>query len=633
MNEICPNCGKFTNSSSSRMIEDSCGHIKCRMCLLYEEQGCKSCELGQKQSSTGTEIIQIYLEEPENFPSTTPNTCTTITNNINTETNEDFIPCELDDSSKAEKEKEKTNSKKQTNRSHIITLPGMPERYKCTVCEKIFRNKKGKCYHDVCITGIQPYHCSICDRNFVKKSHFEYHERVHSGYKPFKCELCEAAFPQKNKLNRHMLSHSKEKPFTCTTCCKRYCKNDDLKLHMMVHTGLMPHLCKICGKAFRIRSNLNRHMHSHSSERPYVCDICGKSFKEKSLLVRHSKTHSKDRPYSCDHCPRVFLSKGELRRHLTIHSDTKPFCCTICKTDFRRKDNLNRHIRHHHSENSSMKIRVLKKDDKKIKKPKLKSAVKPAKTPKVKSKKKTQNNATKKPAEAQNNSRKDLRVGVSTKIQLNSRIDTMENIIPVMRVPGESSNAVPVINGPISILRPDERSEIRKKPLIFTEPISRDEALNINQRIEEKLYPHNIPPNPCFFPQLSSTIETHLPITFMSPLRHNPIKPVSINRLITERRTSDSNLTLLKNSTIIETKNSNILSNQIVDLNNEVQTSDVRTKNNDTNSHLIIEETNRVSTIKKNITINENTLIVDNDKGCEVHWRRRTAEILKPHLS
>lgn len=43
MNEECPNCRQLTNTSFSRLVKDSCGHTKCRMCLLYEEQGCKAC--------------------------------------------------------------------------------------------------------------------------------------------------------------------------------------------------------------------------------------------------------------------------------------------------------------------------------------------------------------------------------------------------------------------------------------------------------------------------------------------------------------------------------------------------------------------------------------------------------------
>lgn len=108
---------------------------------------------------------------------------------------------------------EATKYVKKKDRSHITVLPGTnPEMFKCNVCEKVFRSKKGKCYHDSCVTGIKPYKCNICEQSFVKRSHFEYHERVHTGYKPFKCSLCDKAFPQKYKLNRHMNSHKRELP-------------------------------------------------------------------------------------------------------------------------------------------------------------------------------------------------------------------------------------------------------------------------------------------------------------------------------------------------------------------------------------------------------------------------------------
>ena len=100
--------------------------------------------------------------------------------------------------------------KEQLDRSHILVVSDVPETYKCNICKKTFRNKKDKCYHDSCVTGVKPYKCDVCERTFVKRSHFEYHERVHTGYKPFQCSLCNKAFPQKNKLNRHMVSHKRK---------------------------------------------------------------------------------------------------------------------------------------------------------------------------------------------------------------------------------------------------------------------------------------------------------------------------------------------------------------------------------------------------------------------------------------
>ncbi|EFN82040.1 hypothetical protein EAI_09399 [Harpegnathos saltator] len=57
MSQECPNCGQLTNASYSRLVKDSCGHTKCRMCLLYEEHGCKTC-----QAVCCTQDIQDYRE-------------------------------------------------------------------------------------------------------------------------------------------------------------------------------------------------------------------------------------------------------------------------------------------------------------------------------------------------------------------------------------------------------------------------------------------------------------------------------------------------------------------------------------------------------------------------------------------
>lgn len=44
MSQECPNCGQLANASYLRLVKDSCGHTKCRMCLLYEEYGCRICQ-------------------------------------------------------------------------------------------------------------------------------------------------------------------------------------------------------------------------------------------------------------------------------------------------------------------------------------------------------------------------------------------------------------------------------------------------------------------------------------------------------------------------------------------------------------------------------------------------------------
>lgn len=63
MNEECPNCKQVTNTSCSRLVKDSCGHTKCRMCLLYEEHGCKICNENHARNAEnyGKKIFKYYL--------------------------------------------------------------------------------------------------------------------------------------------------------------------------------------------------------------------------------------------------------------------------------------------------------------------------------------------------------------------------------------------------------------------------------------------------------------------------------------------------------------------------------------------------------------------------------------------
>ncbi|XP_024867911.1 zinc finger protein 260-like isoform X3 [Temnothorax curvispinosus] len=664
--EKCPNCGQHTNTSFSRLVKDSCGHAKCRMCLLYEEHGCKICQKEPRIANgdlndarkSPTEEIMLPLElvinkdskSKENRPDSNSAKCGSSNRyeNVTFDNNEEAYESNSQAKAKVNEEVvEKNKNVKSRNRSHITIVPGTPEKYKCNACGKIFRNKKGKCYHDACVTGIRPYQCTLCDKSFVKRSHFEYHERVHRGYKPYKCKLCEKAFPQQNKLNRHMFSHSKEKQFVCSECNKRYSKKDDLKNHLNVHNAMAIFKCKSCDKSFRVLTNLKRHMQTHTSERPHRCDQCDKSFKDRSLLIRHKRTHGKERPFSCAHCNKVFLSKSELRRHITVHSDEKPFSCEYCQTLFRRKDNLNRHIRHHHTEDFSCEVT-------------------PGKTPVVEADrvcsttKGSQQRQKQKSRKTQAKSTgKVTATFVSSRDQINSRLDSMGNITPVIRATSEVSNAVPVINGPINIRRLEDRTD--KKMFTYTEPIPIAEAVVLNCRIEEKLYPQSASSHNCF-------VRSYLKD------RNSKVNSYSNNNLASQENhsfaaaTSSQTGALLARATDQKDSTTDVYkerlgrceeeerSNQNKD-ENEKEDERNREKRNFKNHEdpgtVSLRESNCVSTIKKHTTrqsegcsnensansnldaTNHTTLPKDSQNSCakkqsDMHWRRRIAETLKP---
>ncbi|KYN08716.1 Zinc finger protein 12 [Cyphomyrmex costatus] len=707
-NETCPNCGQPTNTSFSRLVKDTCGHTKCRMCLLYEEHGCKICQTqhcvqreeephiaNEEQSeirispseaivlplelvinkdsktkenhldSNSTECGSLNLYENITFDNNegtygsvtndavTNNTVTNeaVTNYIITNDNssETYIPrlesydvalnienhlrndndhnsqnLQNDDQSKLKNSEEmvveKNKNVKRNNRSHITILPGTPERYKCNVCGKIFRNKKGKCYHDACVTGIKPYQCTLCDKSFVKRSHFEYHERVHRGYKPYKCNLCDKAFPQQNKLNRHMFSHSKEKQFPCSECNKRYSKKDDLKNHLSIHNSTAIYKCKSCDKSFCILTNLKRHMQTHTNERPHRCDQCNKSFKEKSLLIRHKRTHGKERPFSCAHCNKVFLSKSELRRHLT--------------TLFRRKDNLNRHIRHHHTEDNCevSKTPVVEVD------------------PSCSAKNNQQRQKQKSKKTQSKNTGKINTTPVSSDDQINSRLDSMGNITPVIRATNEVSNAVPVINGPINIRRLEDRTD--RKIFTYTEPIPIAEAVVLNCRIEEKLYPQSANSHNYFVRNYLKDRNSKV----NSYPNNKPASQENHNSASSQTETLFPRVTMDQRDSTADVYNEGVTGceEEDQDENEDERHSEKRRnfmdhENPDTIS---VQESNCVSTIKKHtiqskectkvnstnnsssdITTN-NTLPQDSQNSCgkkqsDMHWRRRIAETLK----
>jgi len=42
----CPSCGSDTTKlTSERIVVDTCGHYKCRKCLLHEDHGCATCRV------------------------------------------------------------------------------------------------------------------------------------------------------------------------------------------------------------------------------------------------------------------------------------------------------------------------------------------------------------------------------------------------------------------------------------------------------------------------------------------------------------------------------------------------------------------------------------------------------------
>lgn len=336
-NQICLQCKKITNTTDNRIVRDSCGHSKCRTCLVNEIDGCLICLSGEKLAGSDrplpapTQARQADEESRKDILNDAPVAVTAENENID------------------------VNVK--TRKRHPGVWPeniiveegknGGQRMYYCNVCKKRFRARSHVAYHAYCGGLSKPHVCTQCHKEFASRSHYEYHMRVHEGNRSFMCDTCGAGFYAKSKLKRHILMHTGEKLFACEECGAAFNNAPSLRKHSYIHSGLKPHRCSHCGKLFRDSSNLRKHETKHKDVK-YTCQECGKQYGMKWALVLHARSHCNDRRYSCEHCSRAFFSNKDRRRHVMVHSGNKPFKCALCSTRFRRKDNLDRHVRNTH---------------------------------------------------------------------------------------------------------------------------------------------------------------------------------------------------------------------------------------------------------------------------------------------
>lgn len=393
-NECCPQCGVEADSGRVRLVQDSCGHRKCRECLLNDEAGCKLCshytpeytELRQAENvpqdtdldppaltplTNSTEIVHV------NDPSA-PGASTSFVDLRTVKSREDCHSpvlsenidnedgaCDIKESDVEKTEgrcgtsdsiNKKTISKKPGTfglKEHIVFTPGNPPKYKCLRCGKSYNNRKAARYHNYCgaLHTEKPHTCSECGQGFVTTGHLSYHMKSHTGSLPFTCKNCGKGFKQVSKLNRHLKSHEggAEKLFKCEMCEKAFSTNQILKEHMLTHSGDNFVSCPVCSKKLSSRSCLRKHKKLHA-EPIHKCKDCGKKFPVKGNLEAHMKTHQRERKFKCRECPRAFKIQSDLRRHVLVHQDDGEWECTHCNLIFRRRDNLVRHLKNIHPE-------------------------------------------------------------------------------------------------------------------------------------------------------------------------------------------------------------------------------------------------------------------------------------------
>ncbi len=113
--------------------------------------------------------------------------------------------------------KRRRNSIDPDNYAHVVRDDSTdPPEYRCTICQRQFRNRLNIRYHIACADASAGHACPECARVFKSSSHLTYHLRTaHGGEKPYKCSYCDKAFAQSVKLKRHERTHTGERPFRC----------------------------------------------------------------------------------------------------------------------------------------------------------------------------------------------------------------------------------------------------------------------------------------------------------------------------------------------------------------------------------------------------------------------------------
>lgn len=247
---------------------------------------------------------------------------------------------------------------------------------RCPICSEIFTRASKVYPHVISVHLENKGTIQVSPKKTSKVKSPEVNKISKDSLKP--CPLCKKRF---RELHKHILeAHTNGRKPECPICQKPAQFKSYLKGHILSHTGELPFACSLCPLKFPIVARLNKHTRqAHGSDKMTVVKI-----KDKSPSVGHHKTSKRKSPvkktilqetghssvepviihpglFQCPLCDKV-ATMSALRTHFVVHTDEKPFKCKYCDIDFTRKGSAVVHVRQFHSDKSSEKGFVLKKD-------------------------------------------------------------------------------------------------------------------------------------------------------------------------------------------------------------------------------------------------------------------------------
>lgn len=405
METNCPECGVEINTTNFRWVKESCGHGKCRRCLLTAENGCLQCQQHeevegntkyeedlvevQEEATADTETVFIVTddkgklkEDPEIIPETHDSDV------IYEQIGEVFEEDEFYESEENQEEQKQGVAMVDLERE-LLTMEarssrgsrkssGQPKKqfsednlplhitrvdsgstwgkaqFSCDLCQKVItKNLVG--YHIYCDPAIpKPYGCRLCDKTFRTPDHLKYHNETHTQSQvKLDCPQCPKQFRNKITLRAHIRQNHRglEAPHVCADCGKGFFSLAKYEEHLRIHTNELPFECDQCGKRFRLKENMLKHQRlTHSDVKNFYCELCDTYFKRSGAHKAHmERTHPEGdkAPITCvcNVCGKGFAHKSFLKRHERSHESRIQFSCAMCTATFSRKDNMFRHVR------------------------------------------------------------------------------------------------------------------------------------------------------------------------------------------------------------------------------------------------------------------------------------------------
>ena len=231
--------------------------------------------------------------------------------------------------------------------------------YKCSDCEKQFKNACDLKRHLVVHSKEKNFLCEHCNTTFTMKQNLLRHIQMQhneEALERYKCQYCGNDFKDKSSLKTHESKHFEAKPHQCPNCGVKYSSKPCLLNHIaVVHEGKNPikHICPICGKQFRKTQNYKAHYQAHLFGKAFSCDMCGNSFQQECFLKTHKMYSCKNSPtierpnkqFQCQLCEKVYSDNRGLQDHIMIVHEGKKdnFVCEICSKSFSRRTSLAAH--------------------------------------------------------------------------------------------------------------------------------------------------------------------------------------------------------------------------------------------------------------------------------------------------